>query len=87
MERKRSRRTFLCWLAAVPALGMAGARAEGGKAKKADMHYQDKPKDGQDCDDCIHFEPGKNPKAPGTCKIVEGPISPNGWCIEFQKKK
>ena len=29
---------------------------------------------------------GKTAKSPGTCKIVEGAISPNGWCIEFQPK-
>ncbi len=86
MERKQ-RRTVLCWLAAAPFLGMAGARAEDGKAKKADMRYQDEPKDGQRCADCLQFIPGKDPKGPGSCQIVESPISPNGWCIEFQKKK
>ena len=25
-------------------------------------------------------------EALGTCMIVEGAISPNGWCIEFQAK-
>ncbi|HEY7241456.1 MAG TPA: high-potential iron-sulfur protein [Burkholderiales bacterium] len=57
-----------------------------GKARKQDMHYQDQPKDGQQCATCIQFIPGGKPGASGTCQIVEGPISPNGWCIEYIKK-
>ena len=71
-------------LAVAPWAG--SALAQSGKAAKKDMHYQDKPKDGQDCDDCIHFIPGKSAKAMGTCQIVSGEISPKGWCIEFQQK-
>jgi hypothetical protein len=40
----------------------------------------------QDCDDCIQFVPGKTAKASGTCRIVEGPISPHGHCIAFAPK-
>lgn len=88
MKTPNSRRSILAWLAAAPALAFIGKTlAEDGKAKKADMKYQDKPNAGKDCDDCIHFIPGKSAKAMGTCKIVEGPISPSGWCIEFQQKK
>ena len=57
-----------------------------GKARKQDMHYQDQPKDGQMCATCIQFIPGEKPGANGSCQIVEGPISPNGWCIEYIKK-
>jgi len=57
-----------------------------GKARKQDMHYQDQPKDGQQCATCIQFIPGGKPGASGACQIVEGPISPNGWCIEYIKK-
>jgi hypothetical protein len=42
--------------------------------------YQDQPKDGQKCSDCIHFEP------PSACKTVESPISPNGWCQLYVAK-
>jgi hypothetical protein len=38
------------------------------------VKYQDQPKDGQQCSTCIQFEP------PASCKAVESPISPNGWC-------
>ena len=40
----------------------------------------------QDCDDCIQFVPGKTVKTSGTCRIVDGPISPHGHCIAFAPK-
>ena len=70
-------------LAAAPWAGSALAQ---GKATKEAMHYQDRPKDGQQCATCIQFIPGAKPGASGECQIVEGPISPNGWCIEYIKK-
>jgi len=42
--------------------------------------YQDQPKDGQKCADCVYFEP------PSGCKTVESPISPEGWCELFAAK-
>jgi hypothetical protein len=56
------------------------------KAAKAQMQYQDMPKSGQQCDACVQYIAGPKPGAPGGCKVVEGPISPKGWCIAFVKK-
>jgi hypothetical protein len=42
--------------------------------------YQDKPKGDQRCDGCTNFQP------PNGCKLVEGEISPQGWCSLFTKK-
>jgi hypothetical protein len=42
--------------------------------------------EGKDCDDCSQFVPGATPDAPGTCRIVEGAISPHGHCIAFTPK-
>jgi high potential iron-sulfur protein len=42
--------------------------------------YQDQPKDGQKCADCMFFEP------PSGCKTVDSPISPEGWCQLFAAK-
>lgn len=42
------------------------------------VQYQDQPKGSQRCS--AHFIPG------GQCKLVEGPISPNGWCIAYTAK-
>ena len=51
------------------------------KAGKDAVKYQDSPKDGQKCADCLYFQ------APGSCAVVDGAISPNGWCSLYNKKK
>lgn len=45
------------------------------KASKKNTAYQGKPKDGEACKDCMHFLAKTN-----ECKVVEGSISPDGWC-------
>ena len=42
--------------------------------------YQDQPNNGQQCSTCVQFEP------PSSCKTVESPISPNGWCQLYVAK-
>jgi len=84
---KASRRTMLrniAVLAAAP-LVVRPAAAQA-KASKQSMQYQDQPKNGQQCDTCMQFIPGQKPGANGTCKVVDGPISPKGWCIAYVKK-
>ena len=71
-------------LASAPSLvRSAGAQA---KASKQAMKYQDQPNNGQRCDGCLQFVPGAKPGAKGTCKVVEGDISPQGWCMAYVKK-
>jgi hypothetical protein len=48
-------------------------------AKEA-AQYQESPKGDQKCADCRFFIDG------GSCQLVEGKISPNGWCMLFQPK-
>jgi|1186.fasta_scaffold1139857_2 hypothetical protein len=55
------------------------------KLAKGDVQYQDRPKDGKDCDDCMHYVRGAN-GAPSTCKVVDGPISPHGYCLAFTRQ-
>jgi hypothetical protein len=50
------------------------------KAGKDAVKYQDSPKDGQKCGDCLYFQ------APGSCAVVDGAISPTGWCSLYYKK-
>ena len=47
------------------------------KIKKTDALYQDRPKAQQRCEICLQFMP------PGKCKIVQGTITPTGWCQYF----
>jgi hypothetical protein len=53
---------------------------------KAQFKYQDKPNGKQKCSGCALYVPGKTPTAMGTCKVVKGAISPNGWCTAFSPK-
>jgi hypothetical protein len=50
------------------------------KASKEAMKYQDKPNGDQRCSNCLQFV------APSSCKVVDGTINPNGYCIAWVKK-
>ncbi|MEO8779315.1 MAG: high-potential iron-sulfur protein [Rhodanobacter sp.] len=89
-----SRRTLIrngITLAAVGTVAAAGllkstpARAQG-KASQAVAMYQGTPHGKDQCDNCIHFVPGKTPTASGTCKVVDGVIAPQGWCVMYARK-
>ena len=76
-----SRRTALITAGAAPLLAMMAGRAEAGaKVSQSAVHYQASPKDGKDCDDCTNFI------SPGGCKLVDGSISPKGWCRLWVKR-
>ena len=77
---------LLVGAAIVSSLATANKAFADTKLAKADVKYQDEPKAGKDCDDCIQFIPGKTSKVKGTCKIVEGDISPTGYCLAFTPK-
>jgi len=57
------------------------ARAQNAKAGPAEALYQDNPKGQQRCDICLNFED------PDQCRLVEGPISPKGWCQFFAARE
>ena len=50
------------------------------KVTPAMASYQTSPKGDAKCETCSHFQ------APSSCDLVDGPISPNGWCSLFEKK-
>jgi hypothetical protein len=47
------------------------------KMSQAAAAYQDRPKNGLGCAACTLFRP------PRSCEVVQGDISPNGWCRFF----
>ena len=51
------------------------------KSNKKQVRYQDAPKSGRKCADCRFFQADKK-----SCEVVEGKISPEGWCVRFVKK-
>lgn len=56
------------------------------KSSKAQVKYQNHPNGSAKCSGCKFFIAGKNAKAMGSCQIVDGSISPNGWCVAYTKK-
>ncbi len=46
------------------------------KLSKAEVKYQAQPKGEQQCGNCMNFNSAKK-----TCNRVEGPVSPEGWCV------
>ncbi len=66
---------------AATAASPLGQRLAQDKIAPAQVQYQTKPKDGQQCDKCGNWE------APNACKIVSGTIEPTGWCIAFAPKE
>jgi len=67
-------------LAAALFLGAAPARAEPPPlhpVSKAEAHYQAGPRGMFSCATCTLFTP------PRACKVVDGDISPYGWCRYF----
>jgi len=57
------------------------APATPGKMAQASVQYQAQPKGDQKCAGCMHFIAGTN-----TCKLVDGQISPEGWCSIWAAK-
>ena len=81
-----SRRSFLggaallAGAAATQALIVAKQAQAQQKVPQATVKYQDKPNGDQRCDNCLQFV------APNSCKVVDGTISPSGWCAIWVKK-
>ena len=83
--KRVSRRDFLYIAAAgggaVVGLGLVSSPAlAAGKLPQAAVKYQPTPKGKQQCDNCSLWQP------PSSCKLVQGPISPTGWCVLYKPK-
>jgi len=84
-----TRRAFLSGIITLPALAgllTAAASADASKASKAAMHYQDTPNGNSSCSGCRYFVAGQSGSASGSCQIVDGAISPTGYCMAFTAK-
>ena len=47
------------------------------KLTKAQLHYQDSPKDNRSCATCSFFQ------SPKTCAVMEGDVAKTGYCDVF----
>jgi hypothetical protein len=70
-------------LLALTATRARAAPARGTKTTKTTKQtagYQNSPNGGQSCSTCINFV------RPNACRIVEGTVSPQGWCKLWQRR-
>ena len=72
--RLAKRRTLL--IGGVCAANIAAAPTPP-KMSRAAAQYQDRPRGGVSCIACTFF------RKPDICQVVEGTVSPNGWCRLF----
>lgn len=71
MQHRLTRRCILGACARL--LPVAGAAASQ-KKSKLQVAYRNRPKGMNSCATCSFFQ------APKSCTLVEGEVSPNGWC-------
>jgi hypothetical protein len=84
-----TRRTFVGNAIVLPALAgliLAETTTARAKGSKAQFKYQSTPSNGHKCSQCTFYIAGSSATANGSCKIVDGAISPNGWCTAWSKK-
>ena len=78
-----SRRSLLqnvaCAAGAMGIVSLNASDADAAKAPQKSVAYQESPKGAQKCDNCSLWE------APNACKVVDGTISPEGWCMIYKK--
>ena len=64
--------------------GAYGGGTPGGapmeKQTKEAAYYQDHPNGAQHCGACANFIP------PNDCRVIQGPVSPDGWCRNFRAR-
>jgi hypothetical protein len=78
-----SRRTTLLRSAAYAAgavVSLLSVREAAAKMAQTAVAYQTTPKGDQQCSNCSLFQP------PSTCTLVDGTITPSGWCKFWVKK-
>ncbi|WP_295623501.1 high-potential iron-sulfur protein [uncultured Nitrosomonas sp.] len=88
-EKKFSRRKMIKFMvigATFPIVNSIVDQAQAAKASKGLMKYRDEPNGEEQCSNCMQFVPGKTPETKGECKVVEGSVSPQGWCTAYAKK-
>jgi hypothetical protein len=72
-----TRRSFFQYMAMLGMVTFSAAPLYA-KGTKEKYLYQKTPKGDKECSICLHFIPEEN-----KCKMVEGTISPHGYCAAF----
>jgi anaerobic selenocysteine-containing dehydrogenase len=79
-----SRRDFLFVAAAgggaIIGAGLVASPARAAKMSPRALSYRPSPNGNQSCANCANFQP------PNSCKVVDGTVTPSGWCILYRSK-
>jgi hypothetical protein len=84
-----TRRSFVRGVIMLPALAgllTEAVLADETKVSQSAVQYQTKPNGDKQCSKCTFFIPGATADANGTCKLIDGVISPTGYCVAFNAK-
>jgi hypothetical protein len=71
---------FVAGAAVAGALAATAGPAAAAKMSQKAVNYQETPKGRARCDNCAQWQ------APAACKLVDGAISPSGWCTVYTPK-
>jgi hypothetical protein len=63
--------------------GLPGLTAEEMQLRKTLLYADATPQPGRTCTNCTLFVPPKEADSCGACKVLHGPVHPNGWCKIF----
>ena len=77
-RRQLLTRVMIAAAGGIAVLGIASPALA--KMTQQTVGYQANPNNGLKCSDCTLF------RAPSSCIMVDGTISPDGWCKLFAKK-
>lgn len=88
-NRRTALKTMSLALASIPLLSISKISLAAPSPLRAALGYQEKPKDGHKCSNCMQFVAGKTAKENGGCKLMAGDtgISPEGWCTAWVELK
>jgi hypothetical protein len=85
-SKKFTRRELIKFVALGATIPFTWALINKAEASKALMKYQETPNGNEKCSNCMQFISGDTPDADGECKVVQGSISPQGWCTAYSQK-
>ena len=72
-------------IACIAGMPLAPETAVAARADRALLGYQDHPRNGKTCARCWAYVAARGASQP-SCKAIEGPVSPTGWCMAYSPK-
>lgn len=73
----------LAGTALIPLAALEARAGTSGKIAKSAVNYQDHPSGGRQCSQCAYYLAPASDGGQARCKIVQGLISPKGYCIAY----